>query len=583
MHRYLIVVLLCLKQYTSASIESNSNFGSPSVTNFQKPFSKKLLEHQTTINALFLRNMNTKKNLRLRTNPEQKHLASSSKKGVTSRGGGELTTFAKVRQTIFPIYGKNEVKKFLLLGSIKFSIITALTLTRDLKDTLIVTQCGAEAISFLKIYGVLPSAAVFIALYSHMASIFDKKTLFYVTCIPFFVFFLLFDLVIYPNAKMIQPSESLVQSFLGVGGGVDVVSMIIQNWTSALYYVVAEIYSSVSIGLLFWQFANEVVPVSQAKRFYPLFAQMSALAPIFSGQYSVRYASKAENFASSLHRLTLAISVAGIFTCVLYHYSNKFLESSIFQKSPLDLDDRVVTPKKTTKPKMNMAESAKFLYSSQYLRLIGVLVLGYGLSINFTEVMWKSLLKKQYPNALDYQRFIGNFSSAVGLATCIVIFFGVHVIRILGWRVGAVATPLIMAGLAAPFFTLILIGVDSPRRLAIAVAFGTAQSLVSKTAKYALFDPTTQMAYIPLDDVSKVKGKAAIDVFGSRVGKSGGSLIQQGLVFIFGNILNAAPAVATLFYSVLFAWFTAANKLSRLFYEKTEKSSKESNGMSKEE
>jgi len=151
MHRYLIVVLLCLKQYTSASIESNSNFGSPSVTNFQKPFSKKLLEHQTTINALFLRNMNTKKNLRLRTNPEQKHLASSSKKGVTSRGGGELTTFAKVRQTIFPIYGKNEVKKFLLLGSIKFSIITALTLTRDLKDTLIVTQCGAEAISFLKV------------------------------------------------------------------------------------------------------------------------------------------------------------------------------------------------------------------------------------------------------------------------------------------------------------------------------------------------------------------------------------------------------------------------------------------------
>ena len=64
-----------------------------------------------------------------------------------------------------------------------------------------------------------------------------------------------------------------------------------------------------------------------------------------------------------------------------------------------------------------------------------------GLSINFTEIMWKSIVKKQYPDPLDYQRFMGNFSSVVGGSTCIVIFLGVHAIRILGWRVGALATP----------------------------------------------------------------------------------------------------------------------------------------------
>ena len=87
--------------------------------------------------------------------------------------------------------------------------------------------------------------------------------------------------------------------------------------------------------------------------------------------------------------------------------------------------------------------------------------------------------------------------------------------------------------LAAPFFACILLGLDSPARLSVAVIFGTVQSLLSKTSKYALFEPTTQMAYIPLDEESKVKGKAAIDVLGSRIGKSGGSLIQQGLVMIF--------------------------------------------------
>jgi ATP:ADP antiporter, AAA family len=219
---------------------------------------------------------------------------------------------------------------------------------------------------------------------------------------------------------------------------------------------------------------------------------------------------------------------------------------------------------------LSMSESAKFLASSQYLRLISMLVLGYGLSINFTEIIWKSLVKKQYPNPLDYQRFMGQFSSVVGACTCIVIFFGVHVIRLLGWRVGAMATPAIMAVISLPFFFCILVGLDSPVRLQTAVLCGTILSLLSKTSKYALFDPTTQMAYIPLDEESKVKGKAAIDVLGSRIGKSGGSLIQQGLVFGFGNILSAAPVVAVIYYSVLWTWISAAHRLSALFMAQTE-------------
>ena len=117
---------------------------------------------------------------------------------------------------------------------------------------------------------------------------------------------------------------------------------------------------------------------------------------------------------------------------------------------------------------------------------------------------------------------------------------------------------------------VVLLGLDSPARLSVAVALGTVQSLLSKTSKYALFDPTTQMAYIPLDDESKVKGKAAIDVLGSRIGKSGGSLIQQGLVFVFGNILNAAPVVGAIYYGVLLTWMGAANRLSGLFQAQTE-------------
>jgi AAA family ATP:ADP antiporter len=60
------------------------------------------------------------------------------------------SSISKIASAVFPIQ-RCEMKKFLLMGAIKFFVIMALTLTRDTKDTLVVTQCGAEAIAFLKV------------------------------------------------------------------------------------------------------------------------------------------------------------------------------------------------------------------------------------------------------------------------------------------------------------------------------------------------------------------------------------------------------------------------------------------------
>jgi AAA family ATP:ADP antiporter len=116
----------------------------------------------------------------------------------------------------------------------------------------------------------------------------------------------------------------------------------------------------------------------------------------------------------------------------------------------------------------------------------------------------------------------------------------------------------------------------------LAVIFGAAQNIMSKSAKYSLFDPTKEMAYIPLDQEQKVKGKAAIDVVGARLGKSGGAVIQQVLVVTLGTITAYTPYVAGILLLIIAAWMYAVRSLNKQFIDLTKTPTGGSGGTDKE-
>mmetsp|Transcript_19715 Transcript_19715/g.25475 ORF Transcript_19715/g.25475 Transcript_19715/m.25475 type:complete len:123 (-) Transcript_19715:158-526(-) len=98
-----------------------------------------------------------------------------------------------------------------------------------------------------------------------------------------------------------------------------------------------------------------------------------------------------------------------------------------------------------------------------------------------------------------------------------------------------------------------------------ACIIGAAQNIASKSTKYSLFDPSKEMAYIPLDAEQKTKGKAAIDVIGNPLGKSGGSFIQQVLIVLLGSLAASTPYLAGILFFVTGGWIVSAKNLAPLF------------------
>ncbi|XP_057486661.1 plastidic ATP/ADP-transporter-like [Actinidia eriantha] len=198
---------------------------------------------------------------------------------------------------------------------------------------------------------------------------------------------------------------------------------------------------------------------------------------------------------------------------------------------------------------MGTMERLKFLVSSRYIRDLATLVVAYSISINLVEVTWKSKLKAQFPSPNEYSSFMGDFSTATGIATFIMLLRSQWIFDKYGRGAAAKITPTVLLLTGVGFFSLVLFGDPLGPGLAkfgmtpllAAVYVGAMQNIFSKSAKYSLFDPCKEMAYIPLDEETKVKGKAAIDVVCNPLGKSGGALIQQFMILTFGSLANSTP------------------------------------------
>lgn len=487
--------------------------------------------------------------------------------------------FGKLRRIFWPIYNY-ELKKLLPMLFMFFFISFNYSVVRNIKDALIVTApgSGAETIPYLKVWGVIPAAIIFMIIFAKLSNILSKPKLFYTSVIPFILFFILFDLVLYPMQDVLHPHSLIGKLQESTPGGLYYFLAMFRNWSFSLFYIFAELWGSVVLSLLFWGFANDTTKVEESKRFYALFGIGANLALEVSGLATTHFAQVKDNLPAGIdpmqHTLNGLIGifvVCGLGIIAIYWWINRYVLTDARFYDPSKIKQ------KGAKPKMSMMESFKFLTHSKYMLYIAILVVAYGICINLIEVTWKSQVRLQYPSMNEYLQFMGSYNRWVAWTTIFMMLFVTgNVLRIFGWRVAALITPTVLLITGVIFFAIVMFMEHAQpivQALAItplyaAVIVGMAQNVMSKSAKYSLFDPTKEMTYIPLDQESKVKGKAAIDVVGSRLGKAGGSFIQQGLFFI-GPLAVITPYIALIIFVIIAAWIVAAYKLGHEFAVKS--------------
>ncbi len=488
------------------------------------------------------------------------------------------TGFGRIRAFLWPIY-RHELKKFIPLLLIFFFVGFNYSLLRGTKDALVVTapSSGAEALPYLKVWAIVPMAFLFTFIFTRVSNRLSREKIFYAMMSIFIAFFLLFMFVLYPFRDTLHPHSVCDEVQKILPQGLQGFIAIFRNWTFTLFYIMAEMWSTIIMTVLAWGFANDVTSVNDAKRYYGLLGIGINLSGIVAGSIATSMSQNtfhpglpfgATAWDQTVFLLCTVFVLAGGLCMALFRYIHA-------QGYGYNSPSYHAQNKGVEEVKMGLRKNFAYLAKSKYLICIAVIVVMYNIAINLVEVVWKDQVKQLYPNPSDFNAYMGQVLTWIGIIASITsIFISGSVIRKFSWTSSALISPLILLITGIGFFFFFFFKdygfasfshIFGMTPLALCVFFGSMQNCLARASKYTLFDATKELAFIPLSKECKQKGKAAIDGVGSRIGKSGGSLIHQSLLMVFGTVALSTPYVAFLLLIAIGAWVTAVRALGKKF------------------
>ncbi len=430
------------------------------------------------------------------------------------------------------------MKKTILLAAICSLICINYYILRNLKDALIIPETGAEIIPFLKTWALLPSTVLLTMIFTWLAGRMSLKKLFSTVISFFLIFFAFFAFLLYPLGDALYFHRAADSIQLLFPEGWTGFTAMIRFWPLSLFYVMAESWATIVWYILFWGIANEIIAFEEAKKHYPAVILAGNLSAIIAGA-AVTFLTFA-SWTLTFNILTTLIIALGLWTLILFSFLSEDSPSLLCIKQ---------------REKMGFVESIKFVKQSPYFLSLLLLVIGFNLIINLSEVIWKDQVVAFYPSPGEYNAYMNKVSIAIGaVSTLITLGF------LLGkrsWTSIALITPVVTFGSALFFFLPLIFSTAG------ALFLGTLHVVLSRSSRYTLLDMAKEMAFIPFSSDEKLKAKTHIDGIGSRFGKSLGSGVFQGLLLFLPSISACIPLVFAILTGVVLTSLYSVNFIGR--------------------
>lgn len=468
---------------------------------------------------------------------------------------------------------KNEIKKFLNLSFLLFTLFFSRNILRNVKDGLVAANIGTESISFIAIWIHVPLAFLVLKIYSKLSQNKSLTKNFAIVLSFFLVFFYLFSFVIYPNKNIFHPSENLITNFIYKFPNFKWFIKIWGGWSVALFAVFSELWVTIICSISYWQLANKITSVKDAARFYIYFASLGQLSLVLTGPFTSLFKKNTEILAKFFytHDKDQLFTKVTIFIVILISIISFLLYSSIEKKNIPSASDEKIDKKKSTK--LSFRKSLKLISSNKYFMMICIITFSYSAIMSWSDGIITCLIKKMYTDLHSLCEFKGKIMSYTGFLTIVFSFLGSYILKKTSWKTVALIIPIITLVSGTAFFVASYAYTDiHVPCLSLAVLLSGIYSVLSKSAKYSLLDSTKEMTYIPLSEIEKQQGQASVDIVGDNIGKILGSGVQFIVLTLFPSVIHEdlVGVLFTLFFSTSLLWIYAVCKLGKMYeYKKT--------------
>lgn len=422
---------------------------------------------------------------------------------------------------------------------------------RGMRETVIFQfgKNGAMYTPFFRIMSVLPISTLMFVYYLYIKRRFDTLTAYYAVVFPFLIYFVLFAVFSDSHAVATTHYSDWLQAWIQAYAPIELVAGVVIHWDKTIYYALCEIWGSFTLVILFWQIANETYTDAQAARLYPVFSMLGGVGIICSSVI-IRYLGQHPNITLLS---TQVICLLGLVNC--------WLVTQVW---------KACSEYRATKPKISIGlrRGIKLAVTTPHILYLTLCIISFSILCNIYENAVRNIILQHYHSEQAVFSFWGSFYMGKGLLVISANILSKFLLRQFGWFYVAITTPIVSILSIHLALTVPSLNID--------YMLGHAHYLLPLFAlllqlnfavKYAFFDPTKEMAYIPLSDEQKTYGKTIADGLGSRIGGISSGLIQTLAIFTAsGNqFAQIAPylLVACSLVSILWVW--AISNLSRSY------------------